>query len=822
MTVTTTASAAAGRIADYEEQHGRVAVELAAHASVPVAVTPDLLHLIRINFFLDPPDELDYDAEAKLLLSSMCREVDRDLYEMDADVRVVLLARLEQRWGTERLQEVARLLLQYSERGAPWAHWPELERAQQLTAWNFLDPSLAVEWLNRAEQATGGRGNETAWFVAMRQDFARLQERNQAPVVAPTVEPAVLTDALLRLDYEEQVAAFERAMEVTYFAGFLIQGGEQHGQRWLASRLIRSIGADVLLFTCRPGDETLDALFERTMSPFMPDGRMSSWLDWLVEQNESRDLVLVFDLADQARPEVIDELITRFWFTLRREQSMRLGPDSGRHLVMLLLDHRATARLPDFLVNADPEASVREWSFVTLPRLRPFTPDAMRRWLDENRAVLPRELTADADATVEELMELMGGLPEPALRRLAERSRVPWTEVDTVWSAATAPRIPAIPEAVAALAREYDEVRASQPSGPERTHALDEIAHRMRGLVVHDQLLPELTASTSAGFRLVAAVQLQAKPDPDYVPWLADRFTLDQPFVQYHAAEALLEATRRLEDSVIGDLGREVSRARGALIDPSSGRAAVLHEAARIVEERSSPGLGEWPVSKLWRPGLTIRVKFLEGAASLQRKVERFAREWTQFANIEFAFFPPGSTEPAEERLSFSADPGSWAALGTDALVFSEDAPTINFGWLKPNTDDEEISRVVVHNFGHVLGLVHEHQQPNARLKWNREEVYRLFSGPPNNWDKAMIDNNMLARYRQSSVIPYRPYDPDSIMLYQFPASLFQNKKPTKNNTRLSASDKEFIARLYPGRTWPPAPARPVPARKRPAQKGSK
>ena len=41
-------------------------------------------------------------------------------------------------------------------------------------------------------------------------------------------------------------------------------------------------------------------------------------------------------------------------------------------------------------------------------------------------------------------------------------------------------------------------------------------------------------------------------------------------------------------------------------------------------------------------------------------------------------------------------------------------------------------------------------------------------------------------------------FDPDSIMLYMCPGSLFQNRKGTKANYQLSDVDKAFIAGQYP------------------------
>jgi matrixin len=200
---------------------------------------------------------------------------------------------------------------------------------------------------------------------------------------------------------------------------------------------------------------------------------------------------------------------------------------------------------------------------------------------------------------------------------------------------------------------------------------------------------------------------------------------------------------------------------------------------------------------KMWEADRVLRCRFLDGNAAQRKRVEAKAHMWEQYANVKFKFV---RTTDEEIRISFVADPGSWSAVGTDALVeryFPRYQPTMNYGWLRDDTDDEEYERVVVHEFGHALGCIHEHQSPKATLKWNKPEVYRTFSGPPNFWDKATIDHNILERYSRQQTNASR-FDPDSIMLYSFPGNLFAGGVGTKNNTHLSAGDKAFIAKMYP------------------------
>ena len=86
---------------------------------------------------------------------------------------------------------------------------------------------------------------------------------------------------------------------------------------------------------------------------------------------------------------------------------------------------------------------------------------------------------------------------------------------------------------------------------------------------------------------------------------------------------------------------------------------------------------------------------------------------------------------PAEIRVSFYADDGSWSAVGHDALnqsYFPPHQPTMKDGWLRDDTDDEEYQRVVLHEFGHALGM-RERQSPTFDREWDLAAVLEVTPG---------------------------------------------------------------------------------------------
>ncbi len=200
--------------------------------------------------------------------------------------------------------------------------------------------------------------------------------------------------------------------------------------------------------------------------------------------------------------------------------------------------------------------------------------------------------------------------------------------------------------------------------------------------------------------------------------------------------------------------------------------------------------------NKMWEPtGRTLRVRFLDGDPFVQKKVAKFAQEWTKFANLKLNF---GNDPQAEIRVSFR-QPGSWSYIGTDALdpKLPPDQPTLNLGWLTKATRNDEVMRVVLHEFGHALGLIHEHQNPAAAIPWNKAALYDFYKGPPNFWTPEQVEINLLQVYDKEAT-QYSEFDPHSIMLYPIPKQFTTNDFEVGWNSALSELDKQFAHEWYP------------------------
>jgi hypothetical protein len=193
------------------------------------------------------------------------------------------------------------------------------------------------------------------------------------------------------------------------------------------------------------------------------------------------------------------------------------------------------------------------------------------------------------------------------------------------------------------------------------------------------------------------------------------------------------------------------------------------------------------PRGKNWPNGSKLRVRFFDGTADQRKMVRDFAPAWSKVANLQLVF---DDSPQAEIRITFDANDGAWSYIGTDCREIPLHAATMNLGW--------QDAAVILHEFGHAMGLAHEHQNPAVGIQWKEDVVIRDLGGPPNFWDEETVRHNVLDKYSVDQINGTK-FDPDSIMLYAFPGTWTASGQATHENTTLSDLDKTFVAGVYPG-----------------------
>jgi hypothetical protein len=185
-----------------------------------------------------------------------------------------------------------------------------------------------------------------------------------------------------------------------------------------------------------------------------------------------------------------------------------------------------------------------------------------------------------------------------------------------------------------------------------------------------------------------------------------------------------------------------------------------------------------------------LRVRFLDGTPARHTEVLAHARAWCDHAALEF---DQSDAYDAQLRVSFAPGRGNWSYVGKDAV-----RPDIGFAQASMNLADIDPG-TVLHEFGHALGLEHEHQHPDTPLQLNRQQILAEMTQPPNSWSVEQVDRNILDRFTPADVL-VTPFDPASIMAYQIPPSWLLGGTALPRNTCLSTGDIALVSALYGAR----------------------
>ena len=171
--------------------------------------------------------------------------------------------------------------------------------------------------------------------------------------------------------------------------------------------------------------------------------------------------------------------------------------------------------------------------------------------------------------------------------------------------------------------------------------------------------------------------------------------------------------------------------------------------------------------------------------------VQRIASTWSRYAGIKFDM---GKDFGGDHDIVLFFDNQSvcWSTIGTHPtkLKKAEGKPAIHLRW---DTPDEDI----LHEFGHILSLVHETQNPEEcgfKFKSNQQvcDYYHTKYG----WDEDMVMQNILRPRIQAT--NHSSLDFASIMMYPFPKEIIEGNYEIPKNKELSPLDKKFISQLYP------------------------
>lgn len=238
-------------------------------------------------------------------------------------------------------------------------------------------------------------------------------------------------------------------------------------------------------------------------------------------------------------------------------------------------------------------------------------------------------------------------------------------------------------------------------------------------------------------------------------------------------------------------------------------------------------------IASLWQHG-DIKIAFMDGTSYQRDWVQRVVMEKLapHVSKLNFVWNVP--LNQADIRISFAQKGAAWSMIGTESRSVPSNQPSMNLGWIDDMTSNNGpkyagTGQVVIHEFCHALGMIHEHQTPmDNPIQWNKPLVISEIKKTNPSWSDAQIEHNMFAKYGdwqlcqdtkklpasvekemklqeacRGELVNGSKYDPKSIMHYFFPPSWMISGPEIATNTELSPTDIEWLRKMY-GEQLPP------------------
>ncbi len=205
---------------------------------------------------------------------------------------------------------------------------------------------------------------------------------------------------------------------------------------------------------------------------------------------------------------------------------------------------------------------------------------------------------------------------------------------------------------------------------------------------------------------------------------------------------------------------------------------------------------------KRWPNGSELTVWFLDGNDFEKQLVQSTAIQWSKYANIRFQFSVEKPTI-SHIRISFSGLDGT--RLGNHGDLHSTNPTMTLHSLAQQGLTLSYKKRIILHEFGHALGLEHEFLHPhwqygNAWLLEQQKQCIHRLQSISSTQERTLHCAQINQAFHEDDVWWY-PFDENSIMNYPVTSEWLDNRSSDiALSESISALDKIAIALGYPFR----------------------
>jgi hypothetical protein len=179
-----------------------------------------------------------------------------------------------------------------------------------------------------------------------------------------------------------------------------------------------------------------------------------------------------------------------------------------------------------------------------------------------------------------------------------------------------------------------------------------------------------------------------------------------------------------------------------------------------------------------------------------QRKalIQNAAQQWLTDdlgAKIAFDFDVP--VEKSHIRIACERGQGNNSEVGRKSLTKKQSEPTMYL--------DDVVDHVIIHEFGHALGLQHEHQSPDPKnpIVWkDGGQVVIDEMRKKQGWSVNETKRNILDKFPKGAACVGDPkFNINSIMIYPIPSNWTENGFSVGQNNMINVRDRNCLKGIY-------------------------